>query len=44
MNEGKIDDKLVEVNGSASKKPRFFSILGNWNFSALFLGGFISNV
>jgi len=44
LNEGKIDDQLVEVKGNVSKKPRFFSILGNWNFSALFLGGFISNI
>ncbi len=44
MSKDKTQDELVEVNVNVSKKPKFVSLLGNWNFSALFLGGFINNV
>ncbi len=44
MREDKTQDELVEVSVNVSKKPKFVSLLGNRNFSALFLGGFISNL
>lgn len=44
MSNDKLEGELVEVQGDVSKKPKFFSLLGNWNFSALFLGGFINDV
>jgi len=34
----------IELQNTENKKPRAFALLKNWNFSALFLGGFISNV
>lgn len=40
QNQSEETETITEVKA----KPKFVKLLGNWNFTALFLGGFINNV
>ena len=44
MTDDNTGEEISSIEAKTKSKPKFISLLGNWNFSALFLGGFISNV